>query len=84
MILGLKSPYSSSTYQGIKGQDISYDLMFSVLEVDKTEALSTLKAFGFIKEHVSGTCIDWSLDCCGCQQYLDYIFILLYVRMSQV
>jgi hypothetical protein len=50
--------------------------MLSVLEVDKTEALSTLKAFGFIKERVSGTCIDWSLDYYGCQQHLDYIFAL--------
>jgi tetratricopeptide (TPR) repeat protein len=42
----------------IKEQDIPRDLLPSASEFDKTEALGTLKAFGFIKERVGGTSCD--------------------------
>jgi pentatricopeptide repeat protein len=42
----------------IKGQDIPRDLLPLASEFDKTEALGTLKAFGFIKERVSGSSYD--------------------------
>ena len=42
----------------IKEQDIPLDLLPLASEFDKTEALGTLKAFGFIKERVSGTLYD--------------------------
>ena len=38
----------------IKEQDIPSDLLPPASEFDKTEALGTLKAFGFIKERLSG------------------------------
>ena len=39
----------------IKEQDIPRELLPPASEFDKTEALGTLKAFGFIKERVNGT-----------------------------
>jgi tetratricopeptide (TPR) repeat protein len=42
----------------IKEQDIPVDLLPLASEFDKIEALGTLKAFGFIKERVSGTSYD--------------------------
>ena len=42
----------------IKEQDIPRDLLPPASEFDKTEALGTLKAFGFIKERVSGASYD--------------------------
>ena len=42
----------------IKEQDIPRDLLPPASEFDKTEALGTLKAFGFIKERVSGESYD--------------------------
>ena len=42
----------------IKEQDIPRDLLPSASEFDKTEALGTLKAFGFIKERVRQTSYD--------------------------
>jgi len=42
----------------IKEQDIPRDLLLSASEFDKTETLGTLKAFGFIKERISGTSYD--------------------------
>jgi tetratricopeptide (TPR) repeat protein len=42
----------------IKEQDIPRDLLPPACELDKTEAIGTLKAFGFIKDRVSGTSYD--------------------------
>jgi tetratricopeptide (TPR) repeat protein len=42
----------------IKEQDIPRDLLPPASELEKTEALGTLKAFGFIKERVSGASYD--------------------------
>jgi tetratricopeptide (TPR) repeat protein len=42
----------------VKEQDILSDMLPPASEFDKTEALGTLKAFGFIKERVSGTSYD--------------------------
>jgi hypothetical protein len=42
----------------IKEQDILRDLLPPASEFEKTEALGTLKAFGFIKERVSGASYD--------------------------
>jgi tetratricopeptide (TPR) repeat protein len=42
----------------IKEQDIPQDLLPRAPEFDKTEALGTLKAFGFIKERLSGASYD--------------------------
>ena len=42
----------------IKEQDIPRDLLPLASELKKTEALGTLKAFGFIKERVSGLLYD--------------------------
>jgi hypothetical protein len=42
----------------IKEQDIPRDLLPPASEFDKTEAVGTLKAFGFIKERVSGASYD--------------------------
>ena len=42
----------------IKEQDIPQELLPPASEFNKTEALGTLKAFGFIKERVSGTSYD--------------------------
>jgi tetratricopeptide (TPR) repeat protein len=42
----------------IKEQDIPSDLLPPASEFDKTEALGTLKAFGFVKERLSGISYD--------------------------
>jgi hypothetical protein len=42
----------------IKEQDIPRDLLPLASERDKTEAIGTLKAFGFIKDRISGTSYD--------------------------
>jgi tetratricopeptide (TPR) repeat protein len=42
----------------IKEKDIPRELLPPASDFDKTEALGTLKAFGFIKEHVSGKSYD--------------------------
>ncbi|KAH6694363.1 hypothetical protein BKA61DRAFT_532093 [Leptodontidium sp. MPI-SDFR-AT-0119] len=42
----------------IKEQDIPRDLLPPASEFDKTEALGTLKAFGFIKERLAGALYD--------------------------
>jgi hypothetical protein len=42
----------------IKEQDIPRDILPPASEFEKTEALGTLKAFGFIKERVSGALYD--------------------------
>jgi tetratricopeptide (TPR) repeat protein len=42
----------------IKEQDIPRNLLPPASEFDKTEALGTLKAFGFIKERISGVSYD--------------------------
>jgi hypothetical protein len=42
----------------VKEQDIPRELLPPASDFDKAEALGTLKAFGFIKEHVSGASYD--------------------------
>ncbi|PMD21296.1 hypothetical protein NA56DRAFT_123954 [Hyaloscypha hepaticicola] len=42
----------------IKEQDIPTDLLPPASEFDKIEALDTLKAFGFVKGHISGALYD--------------------------
>jgi hypothetical protein len=42
----------------VKEQDIPRDLLHLASEFDKTEALGTLKAFGFIRERVGGASYD--------------------------
>jgi hypothetical protein len=42
----------------VKEQDIPRELLPPASDFDKTEALGTLKAFGFIKDHVTGASYD--------------------------
>lgn len=42
----------------VKEQDVPRDLLPSASELDKTDALGTLKAFGFIKERLRSTSYD--------------------------
>jgi hypothetical protein len=42
----------------IKEQDIPLDLLPPASEIDRIEALGTLKAFGFLRERLSGVSYD--------------------------